>query len=80
MAERRAKATSGVMQWWLFAGDEDCPHCGQTYLYELEFRCPECDSPGCPHCKAQHTEGHHVCPECLNTRQNMSTVRSRAHG
>jgi hypothetical protein len=65
---------SAIVSWWLNDGDEECPHCGQLYIYEFEFRCPDCDSPVCPHCKQRHAAGHHVCPECAETAQD------RAHG
>jgi hypothetical protein len=42
-----------VVAWWL-GGEEECLHCGQLYAYEIEFRCPECDSPTCPHCRKNH--------------------------
>ncbi|MCB9730623.1 MAG: hypothetical protein H6746_19285 [Deltaproteobacteria bacterium] len=29
---------------------ERCPHCLQTYVYELEVRCVDCDGPACPLC------------------------------
>lgn len=54
--------------WWLGDGDEECPHCGRLYFYEVEFRCMECDGPGCPHCTVTHTEGHLVCVECAPTK------------
>jgi hypothetical protein len=53
-----------IKTWWLRDGDEECPHCGRMYFYEMEFRCPECDGPGCPHCTAIHTQGHVVCVNC----------------
>lgn len=31
---------------------ERCPHCLQTYVYELEVRCLDCDEPMCPLCVA----------------------------
>lgn len=62
----KAKPTSKkAAPWWLEDGDEDCPHCGQPYIYELEFRCSACDGPACAHCKQVHREGHLVCPDCL---------------
>jgi hypothetical protein len=65
----KAKATSKrankAMPWYLGEGDEECPHCGQWYSYELEFRCPDCDSPSCPHCKSKHAEDRFVCPGCV---------------
>jgi len=59
MPKARSKAKTAnqtVSRWYLGSGDEECPHCGQWYAYELEFRCPDCDSPSCPHCK---------CPACV---------------
>lgn len=50
--------------WWLADGDEECPHCGGLYLYELEVRCNECDGPTCPHCHVTHSEGYLICPDC----------------
>lgn len=29
---------------------ESCPHCHQSYVYELEVRCVDCDGPMCPLC------------------------------
>ncbi|MGH7481352.1 MAG: hypothetical protein ACRELV_04305 [Longimicrobiales bacterium] len=29
---------------------EVCAACEQRYLYELEYRCVECDAPLCPIC------------------------------
>jgi len=57
---------SVAASWWLEDGDEECPHCGRLYVYELEFRCTECDGPGCPHCKVKHVEGHLICPACVS--------------
>lgn len=54
MPEARPK--SQTVPWYLSDGDEECPHCGQWYAYELEVRCSDCDSPSCPHCK---------CPTCV---------------
>lgn len=60
-----------AVAWWL-GGDEECPHCGQFYAYEIEFRCPECDRPSCPHCRQQHAQGHNVCPECVNVAEEST--------
>ena len=67
MAKSRSNtpAATARVAWWLGAGDEECPHCGHLYIYELEFRCPECDGPGCSHCAQVHAEGHKVCPGCV---------------
>lgn len=76
MPKVRSKAEANFVPWWLVAGngDEECPHCGQLYILEHEFRCPDCDGPGCTHCKKTHAEGHQTCPECA------SADESRAHG
>lgn len=49
--------------WWLAGGEEECPHCGQLYAYELEVRCAECDGPMCPHCAVRSTSIY-SCPDC----------------
>jgi hypothetical protein len=49
--------------WWLDVGDEDCPHCDQTYSYRAEVRCFECDAPICQMCIVRIDE-HVFCPEC----------------
>lgn len=49
--------------WWLDDdGSEECPHCGQIYVYEVEFRCGACDSPSCPCCAM--FDQLDVCREC----------------
>ena len=72
MQKRKSKAKAAATPWWLHDGDEDCPHCGQPYIYEVEFRCPACDGPSCPHCKQLHAEGHHVCPSCVEVSKERS--------
>ena len=63
------KSAARTIAWWL-GGEENCPHCGQIYAYELEFRCPDCDAPCCAHCKKQHQEdARHVCPECFDCKE-----------
>jgi hypothetical protein len=61
----KAKTATSPLPWWLDEGDHECPHCGRMYVYELEFRCTDCDAAGCAHCKATHAEGHLVCVDCL---------------
>jgi hypothetical protein len=67
MSKPRSTTAVGMTSWWLSDGDEECPHCAQLYIYEVEFRCTECDGPGCPHCRVVHAEGHLVCPECVES-------------
>jgi hypothetical protein len=50
--------------WWLDEGGESCPRCLQTYAYEVEVRCVECDGPLCPHCAVRVTELVVRCPDC----------------
>ena len=65
-----AKAAPSTVPWWIGQGDEECAHCGGTYVLHLEFRCTQCDGPTCPHCKVKHAEGHFVCPECAEERSD----------
>jgi hypothetical protein len=62
----KSKASAKVMAWYLSGGDQQCPHCGQWYMYELEYRCPDCDEPSCPHCKSRHADERFVCPGCVD--------------
>jgi len=77
MPKRRSRvtATTRVMRWYLSGGDEECPHCGQLYAYELEFRCSDCDAPSCRQCKCRHPQDRFVCPECVSV-----TGEDAAHG
>ena len=59
------KNSSKAIPWWLSAGEELCPHCGQLYAYEIEFRCPDCDSSSCPNCKRRHADDRIVCVVCV---------------
>jgi hypothetical protein len=58
----KTKLDAYIKQWWL-TGEEICAHCGSSYAYEVELRCPDCDGPTCPHCMLSYS-GRHVCPEC----------------
>ena len=71
MPARRAKSAPKTPPWWLSGGEELCVYCGQLYVYELEFRCPDCDEPSCPHCRTMHPEGRHVCPSCVSCLQDQ---------
>lgn len=68
MPKLAKKSATRNVAWWL-GGEEHCPHCGQEYAYELEFRCPDCDGPCCAHCKKQHQDARHVCPECFDCKE-----------
>jgi hypothetical protein len=59
----RAATQSAAAPWWVSEGEHDCPHCEQTYAYEVEARCFECDAPICPMCIVR-IEEHLFCPEC----------------
>jgi hypothetical protein len=63
----QAKVIATPRPWWLSDGDEECSHCGQPYAAEVEFRCPDCDGPSCPHCKSKHSDERLVCPECVTS-------------
>jgi hypothetical protein len=65
MPADRKRTTRLSSPWWLGGGEEDCSHCGQVYVYELEFRCPDCDAPCCPQCRKRSAEGRNACPECI---------------
>lgn len=65
MSRVKSKAISRTAPWWLATGDEECPHCGQLYAYEAEFRCPDCDGAICMHCVVLHEE-RNVCPDCVS--------------
>ena len=59
----RTATKGGDARWWLAQGEHDCPHCEQTYAYEVEARCFECDAPICPMCIVR-VEEHLFCPAC----------------
>jgi hypothetical protein len=71
MPKGKAKVQARFVSWWL-GGEEQCLHCGQLYAYEIEFRCPECDGPSCPHCRKLHSAGHHVCAACIDTAEEQT--------
>lgn len=60
----KAPAASAAAPWWLMDGDEECVSCGHLYIYELEFRCPECEITTCIHCRRRHCDGRLVCVSC----------------
>ena len=69
-AKARPKTKTAVNEtpWWLTSGDVVCPHCGQLYHYEREYRCPDCDEPSCRDCQ---------CPEC---HREAHAHEGKSHG
>ena len=75
MAKARTK-TAGTFSpgpWWLMEGDEECLGCGQLYIYELQFHCPECESATCIHCRRRHSDGRMVCTSCAEAAGKGAT-------
>ncbi len=52
--------------YWLFGGTETCGHCGQSFVYEMEIRCGECDGPVCPLCARADWGEEATCPDCCS--------------
>jgi hypothetical protein len=67
-AKLTAATKSAAASWWLEEGEHDCPHCEQSYSYEVEVRCFECDAPICPMCIVRVDE-HLFCPDCQEREQ-----------
>lgn len=59
-----SKPAARPSPWWLMEGDEECLACGELYIYELEFRCPDCDTVTCIHCRRRGKNGRMVCVSC----------------
>ena len=74
MAKQRTSRKSGKANeapaakpaWWLDEGEEECPHCEQTYVYETEVRCTRCDAAICLHCVTRVRKTV-LCPECAGS-------------
>lgn len=64
MRQIKPKASPRRPPWWLSGGEEECPHCGLLYAYEVEYRCGVCDGPSCPHCKQTAADLQVICPGC----------------
>ena len=64
MPDKKSAVAVATLSWWLTDGDEECPHCGRLYLYEVEFRALNATA-GCPHCRVVHEEGRLICPGCV---------------
>jgi len=64
MPKQAREQSSAITSWWLGDGDEECPHCGRLYVYEVEVRCADCDGAVCRHCRVTHAQGHLVCLDC----------------
>jgi len=64
MAKTTTIHSSGSnLPWWLDEGEEECPHCSQSYAYSVELRCSNCDAPICPMCVVR-AGTNLVCPDC----------------
>lgn len=57
--------------WWAEGGSERCPFCLQSYAYEVEIRCADCDSPSCPCCAVieRRTAVYHRCSDCVGAEE-----------
>jgi hypothetical protein len=64
----RARPAARPSPWWLAEGDEECLACGGFYVYELEFRCPDCDTVTCLHCRRRGHDGRMVCVSCAEAQ------------
>ena len=73
MARARSTAARRPAPWWLLEGDEQCHGCGQLYIYELEFHCPDCDTVTCMHCRRRHSDGRMVCVSCAEAERPGGT-------
>jgi hypothetical protein len=60
---RRQPRADMSAPWWLAGGEEECPHCEQSYAYEAEVVCTDCDLPMCPVCAVRIAK-RRVCPAC----------------
>lgn len=67
MSRAAGKPAREPVPWWVEGGSETCPFCLQSYVYELEIRCHDCDSPLCPQCVVTERFAlvNHLCPDCL---------------
>ena len=61
--------------WWLEHGTEICPACSQSYAYQTEIRCFDCDGPMCPVCVQVTTTLEVSCPTCFDCGVSESEVR-----
>ena len=61
---RVRRAAKKALSWWKARGTEVCAHCNQTYHYEMEYRCVECDRGVCAVCAVTERETVY-CPECV---------------
>lgn len=73
MAKARTKAAAAGAPWWLMEGDEECLACGDYYIYEMEFRCPDCDTVTCLHCRRRASDGRMVCVDCSEAASQGSS-------
>ncbi len=59
-------------------GDEECPGCGQLYIYEMEFHCPDCEITTCIHCRRRHSGGRLVCVSCIDLTRRSERCQAEA--
>jgi hypothetical protein len=64
MAKPRRMANK-TEAWWLADGTETCPACSQSYAYQTEIRCIDCDEAICPICVQVTTTLEFSCPDCV---------------
>jgi hypothetical protein len=69
---KSGQTKGGGSRWWIDHGEEDCPHCEQTYSYSAEVRCFDCDAPICPMCIVR-VGAHRFCPECGESAQEKES-------
>lgn len=64
--ERQAHgATERTPGWWQRGAQERCEFCLESYTYEVEYRCVECDAPICPLCiRVTRVRRVVLCPAC----------------
>ena len=58
---------------WLSGATERCDHCGQFYVYEMEYRCTACDGPVCPLCVHSEWKADVHCPTCAGRASGKSS-------
>ena len=65
VASKSTKAAR-VAWWWFEAGTEICSTCQQSYAYQTEVYCEDCDSNICPLCVQETETGETQCLGCCS--------------